>query len=67
MRWHVHVAHVRIVGRLAVHAGDDAGRHAVGRRERHGAVAGRGSVQRRRVLRVVAAIGAASPARHGGT
>lgn len=60
------MAHVGIFGR-SVHSRDDAGLHTVGRRHRQSTVVGRGCVQRRRVLGVVAAIRAASPARSRST
>jgi hypothetical protein len=67
VRRDVEAAHVSIVSSLTVQARNYACRHAVGRRQGHGTVIRRRGIQGRSVFRIVAAIGAASPARCSGT
>jgi hypothetical protein len=56
MRGNIEAAHVGVVRSLTVHSRDNASRHAVGGRERKGAVVGRWRVQRRLGLRVITAV-----------
>jgi hypothetical protein len=67
VRRNVHAAHVCVVCGLTVHARDHACRHSVSRRERQVAVARRGCVQWRCILRVVATVRATCSARCSGT
>jgi hypothetical protein len=63
----VHATHVRSVVRALTMQTWDTRRHAVGGRERHGAVVGGGCAQWGGSLGEVAAIGTASPTRSRGT
>lgn len=63
MRWHIHVAHVRVLGLLAVHPWDDTGRHATGRGHGRQTIVGRRRVQGRCGLRVFLSVRTSGSAR----